>query len=78
MPHIFVPSSGPGDWRCLLADPEKHWARRRSARTLAHCWEDADGFPPEVQAVLNPLAKLALKHVLNRGGHGVESPLDRL
>ena len=52
MPRIFVPSSGPGDWRCLLADPEKHWARRRSARTLAHCWEDTDGFPPEIRAVL--------------------------
>ncbi|MGH9426148.1 MAG: DUF6946 family protein [Terriglobia bacterium] len=59
MPRIFVPSSGPGDWRCLLADPEKHWARRRSARTLAHCWEDTDGFPPEVQVVLNQHPALA-------------------
>lgn len=33
MPRIFVPSNGPGDWRCLLADPEKQWARRYSART---------------------------------------------
>jgi hypothetical protein len=38
MPRIFVPSNGPGDWRVLLAEPEKHWARRYSARTLAHCW----------------------------------------
>lgn len=53
MPRIFVPSHGPGDWRCLLADPEKHWARRYSARTLAHCWEDADGFPLEVRRVLS-------------------------
>ena len=59
MPLIFVPSSGPGDWRGLLADPEKHWARRRSARTLAHCWEDTDGFPPEVQAVLKQHPALA-------------------
>ena len=53
MSHIFIPSSGPGDWRCLLADPKKHWARGYSARTLAHCWEDADGFPPEIRSVLS-------------------------
>ncbi len=62
MSKIFVPSSGPEDWRGLLADPEKHWARQYSARTLAHCWENADGFPPEVQAVLkqNPLLATAV------------------
>jgi hypothetical protein len=53
MPRIFVPSSGPGDWRCLLAEPDKHWARGYSARTLAHCWEDADGFPLEIHRVLS-------------------------
>lgn len=59
MPRIFVPSHGPGDWRCLLADPEKHWARRYSARTLAHCWEDADGFPVEIRRVLSQQLALA-------------------
>ena len=53
MSRIFIPSSGPGDWRCLLADPVKHWARGKSARTLAHCWEDTNGFPPEIEEVLN-------------------------
>jgi len=53
MSRIFVPSSGPGDWRCLLADPAKQWARRYSARTLAHCWEDSNGFPPEIKSVLS-------------------------
>ena len=52
MSRIFTPSSGPGDWKALLADPEKHWARGFSARSLAHAWEDADGFPPEIAAVL--------------------------
>ncbi len=52
MSLVFVPSSGPGCWRALLADPLKHWARRYSARTLAHSWEDQDGFPPEVQSLL--------------------------
>lgn len=59
MPRIFVPSSGPGDWRALLAEPEKHWARRYSARTLAHCWEDTDGFPIEVGRVLAQHPSLA-------------------
>lgn len=59
MPRVFVPSSGPGDWRALLAEPEKHWARRFSARTLAHCWEDADGFPNEIHRVLSQHPALA-------------------
>lgn len=53
MSKILVPSAGPGDWKRLLAKPEEHWARGKSARTLAHCWEDRDGrFPPEVAAIL--------------------------
>lgn len=52
MTRIFVPSTRPDDWRTMLAHPKKHWVRRKSARTLAYCWEDAGGFPPEVRAVL--------------------------
>jgi len=50
---ILIPTSGPDDWRTLLADPEKHWSRGYSARTIAHCWESANGFPPEIYSVLN-------------------------
>ena len=53
MSFIFIPSSGPKDWQALLADPEKQWARGYSARTLAHCWETAGGFPPEVTDVMS-------------------------
>jgi len=60
MSRIFIPSNGPGDWRGLLADPEKHWARQYSARTLAHCWEDADGFPQEISRILKQHVSLAL------------------
>lgn len=49
--RILVPSAGPGDWKCLLANSEKHWARGKSARTLAHCWEDCEGLPAEVCTV---------------------------
>jgi hypothetical protein len=48
----FLLTSGPDDWRKLLADPEKHWRSGYSARTLAHCWEATNRFPPEVSDVL--------------------------
>ncbi|HSS65339.1 MAG TPA: hypothetical protein VLS27_12970 [Gammaproteobacteria bacterium] len=52
MSRILAFTNGPNDWRVLLADPVKHWRIGYSARTLAHCWESAVGFPPEVSAVL--------------------------
>ena len=48
MPRILTFTSGPEDWQALLADPAKHWRTGYSARTLAHCWEASEGFPPEV------------------------------
>ncbi|MBI3986106.1 MAG: hypothetical protein HY343_04265 [Lentisphaerae bacterium] len=48
MPHILAFTSGPQDWQALLADPIKHWKSGYSARTLAHSWEAANGFPSEV------------------------------
>lgn len=48
MPRILSFTSGPQDWQALLADPVKHWKTGFSARTLAHSWEAADGFPSEV------------------------------
>jgi hypothetical protein len=59
MSRIFVPSTGPGDWQRLLADTEKHWARGHSAHALAHCWENAAGFPAEIRRVLSQNAVLA-------------------
>ncbi len=52
MPRILSFTSGPEDWQKLLADPMKHWRPGYSARTLAHSWEAADGFPPEVSKAL--------------------------
>ena len=51
MPRILHFTTGPQDWQALLADPQKHWRTGFSARTLAHCWEAANGLPAEVQAV---------------------------
>ncbi len=47
MPRILAFTSGPDDWKALLAS-EKHWRSGYSARTLAHCWEASDGFPAEI------------------------------
>ena len=52
MPRILTFTSGPESWKPLLAEPEKQWRTGFSARTLAHCWEAAVGFPPEIAATL--------------------------
>ena len=49
MPQIYVPARSADDWSQLLADPVKHWRKGYSARTLAHSWQDAGGFPNEVR-----------------------------
>ena len=48
MGRIFIPTTSAEDWKRLLAEPEKHWRTGFSAKALAYCWEDADGFPPEI------------------------------
>ncbi len=48
MSKILVPSSGPDDWKQFLAQPELHWAKGYSARTLAYSWEATDAPPREV------------------------------
>jgi hypothetical protein len=45
-------TSGPIDWQALLADQKKHWKTGYSAKTLAHCWEAVEGFPPEIAKAL--------------------------
>lgn len=53
MGKILIPAIGPDDWQQFLAEPIKHWKRGYSARTLAYCWHDADGFPKDVYNVLS-------------------------
>lgn len=45
MNKIYIPTTKPEDWQSLLADPEKQWRKGYSARALAYCWQEADGFP---------------------------------
>ncbi len=50
---IYVPSKGPDCWKNFLADPEKQWVTGFSAKTLAHSWEDTNGFPKQFDKILN-------------------------
>ena len=52
MPNIYMPTSSPEQWAQFLAEPQKHWRTGYSAKTLAHSWQEASGFPTEVAAVL--------------------------
>jgi hypothetical protein len=76
MSRIFVPSRGPDDWKSLLADPDKHWARGYSARTRAHCWEEAEGFPFEIRRVLSQHPALDPVEALLMGYNVVEGMWD--
>jgi hypothetical protein len=44
---FYAPTDGPESWQKLL--PEKHWRSGYSAKTLAHCWEENEGFPKEFE-----------------------------
>lgn len=52
MNKIYVPSSGVDSWRKFLASPEKQWRTGYSAKSLAYSWEEADGFPEEIELAL--------------------------
>ena len=45
MARILIPTQGPEDWKRFLAEPGKQWKTGYSARALAYCWQEADGFP---------------------------------
>lgn len=45
MNKIFIPANKPEDWKPLLAEPDKQWKTGYSAKALAHCWQEANGFP---------------------------------
>jgi hypothetical protein len=51
MNRIYIPAIDAEAWKIFLADPEKQWKKGYSARTLANCWQEADGFPDEVKAI---------------------------
>jgi len=75
MPNILIPASSPDDWKRFLADPEKHWRTGYSARSLAYCWQEADGIPSEILSVLGQTPALqGLKTILAIPEHQVPLP----
>ena len=60
MNRILVPTTGPEDWKRLLADPEKQWKHGYSAMAAAQSWEAANGVPREIAALLGDEAELLL------------------
>ncbi|NCC24623.1 MAG: hypothetical protein EOM25_05385 [Deltaproteobacteria bacterium] len=54
MSRVYIPASSVDQWAQFLAEPVKQWQRGFSARTLAHSWQESDGFPPEIESVLTP------------------------
>lgn len=76
---IYVPTTGPDSWVGLLADPVKHWRIGFSARTLAHCWENASGLPLEMKSLFGADAELLIgvpEHKVNLPGGGRPSQTD--
>lgn len=53
MNGIFIKSNKPEDWQALLAEPAKQWKTGYSAKTLAYCWQESEGFPSSVQNAFN-------------------------
>ena len=48
MPPIYKPTTGPEDWKQFLAKPDLHWKSGYFAKSMAYCWEKADGLPEEI------------------------------
>jgi hypothetical protein len=79
MKRIYVRASGPDSWKALLADPVKHWRTGYSARTLAHCWEAADGLPREIADLFGADAELLIampEHKVSLQDAGRDSQTD--
>ena len=51
MVKYYIPSVGPDSWKNFLADTDNQWKTGYSARSLAYCWEEAQGFPENVNKV---------------------------
>jgi hypothetical protein len=54
MKRIFIPTETGTDWQRLLAKPDLHWKKGKSAMTAAAAWEGAgDALPKEIVATLD-------------------------
>lgn len=53
MSRIYMPTTGPEDWKGKLAGKDNHWKDGFSAKSLAECWEGANGFPKGIKEALD-------------------------
>lgn len=75
MRKILIPATSAEDWKQFLAEPEKQWKSGYSARSLAHCWQDANGLPDQVSRVLEKEAAFSgLETLLAIPEHQVPLP----
>lgn len=73
-PRVYIPSSGPADWKQFLAHPERQWREGYSAWCAAQSWEGAGSLPRSIANLLGEEAELLLalpehKVALAGGGH---------
>lgn len=52
MNNIYMPTGQPEDWKRFLAKPDLHWKSEYSAKELAYCWENSNGFPTSIERVI--------------------------
>jgi len=52
MNKIYIPATRPEGWKTFLADP-KHWKNHHSAKCIAYCWQEVQGFPEAVKKAFN-------------------------
>ena len=74
MTATYMPVTHADQWAVGLAKPG-HWKTGYSAKSLAYCWQEADGFPPEVRTALQTSAEFAeIELLLALPEHKVDLP----
>lgn len=63
MGNFVIPANAPEDWKGFLADPEKQWRSGYSAKALAYCWEESQGFQRSVKRVFSRSDFLQFKEI---------------
>jgi hypothetical protein len=48
---IYIPSKSVDDWKQFLAQPNRQWKNGYSAKSLATCWQNANGIPKKIKQV---------------------------
>jgi hypothetical protein len=61
MKRIFIPTDGPETWKQFLANPDIQWRLGFSAMSTAYSWENANGLPNEIAAVLKSADETAIR-----------------